>query len=145
MPTYHCTSPAGLLNDAARQRVATAITDTHEALTGAQGFFAQVLFHELASGRSFVGGVPSAEPPLFVHGQIRAGRSPETRERLVCALVDTLGVAAGLPQERIWVYVSELPPGQMAEYGVSLPQPGDEAAWLEGLPADLRRRLTADY
>jgi hypothetical protein len=35
----------------------------------------------------------------------------------------------------VWVYVTEIPAKQMAEYSHVLPDPGDEKAWLEELPA----------
>jgi hypothetical protein len=41
----------------------------------------------------------------------------------------------------VWVYVTEIPARQMAEYGHILPEPGDEKAWLDGLPAEDRAHL----
>lgn len=134
MPTYHCTTPPGELDAAGRQRMATAITVTHERVTGAPAVLAQVLFHEAAAGAHFVGGVPAAAPPVFVHGLIRAGRDAALRERLLAELVSAVASASGLPRERVWVYLGELPPAAMAEYGRPLPAPGEEAAWLAALP-----------
>ena len=42
--------------------------------------------------------------------------------------------ATTLPRGSLWAYLSELPPGQMVEYGHILPEPGMENAWLAGLP-----------
>ncbi|WP_245253933.1 hypothetical protein [Paraburkholderia sp. LEh10] len=41
--------------------------------------------------------------------------------------------AAAIERRYIWVYVSELPPSQMVEYGNVLPEPGSEAQWLESM------------
>lgn len=138
MPTYHCTTTAGLLDGAAKARIAAEITRIHQAVTGAAAFFAQVIFSEVAAGDYFMGGKPLAGDQLFIHGHIRAGRSAVDRQKLVSALVDAVGTAATLPKRSVWVYVSEIPPRQMAEYGHVLPEPGDENAWLQGLPAEDR-------
>jgi phenylpyruvate tautomerase PptA (4-oxalocrotonate tautomerase family) len=138
MPTYHCTTPAGLLDTDQKAAIAAAITRIHNAVTGAAAFFAQVIFTEIAKGNHFMGGVPLASDQIFVHGFIRAGRSVPDRERLVTELVSALADCSGLPARSVWVYVSEIPPRQMAEYGHLLPEPGGEAAWLDGLPADDR-------
>jgi hypothetical protein len=72
---------------------------------------------------------------VFVHGHIRAGRSPERKRQLLLELVAAVASAGAIAPNRIWAYVAELPPGQMAEYGHVLPEPGEEGAWLAGLPA----------
>jgi hypothetical protein len=41
--------------------------------------------------------------------------------------------AAAIERRYIWVYVSELPPSQMVEYGNVLPEPGSEVQWLESM------------
>jgi phenylpyruvate tautomerase PptA (4-oxalocrotonate tautomerase family) len=138
MPTYHCTIPAGLLDAGKKSAIAAAITRIHNAVTGAASFFAQVIFTEVAKGNHFMGGAPLASDQIFVHGFIRAGRSVPDRERLVTELVGALAGCSGLPTKHVWVYVSEIPPRQMAEYGHLLPEPGSETAWLEGLPPDDR-------
>jgi hypothetical protein len=33
----------------------------------------------------------------------------------------------------VWVYLVELPPHSMAEFGYLLPEPGDEQAWADAL------------
>lgn len=81
------------------------------------------------------------EDQVFVNGQIRAGRDVETRQNLLHELLATTAKASALPTHQIWVYLSELPPGQMAEFGHSLPPAGQEEAWLRKLPAWLQDRL----
>jgi phenylpyruvate tautomerase PptA (4-oxalocrotonate tautomerase family) len=138
MPTYHCTSPAGLLDAGSKSAIAAAITRIHNTVTGAASFFAQVIFADIAKGNHFMGGAPLASSQIFVHGFIRAGRSVADRERLVSEMVTALADLAGLPRKSVWVYVSEIPARQMAEYGHILPEPGGEQAWLDGLPAEDR-------
>jgi phenylpyruvate tautomerase PptA (4-oxalocrotonate tautomerase family) len=100
-----------------------------------------VIFTELAAGNHFMGGTPFTSSQVFVHGFIRAGRSVADRERLVREIVAATADHSGLPQTCVWVYLSEIPARQMAEYGHLLPEPGGEAAWLDALPLDDRNHL----
>jgi phenylpyruvate tautomerase PptA (4-oxalocrotonate tautomerase family) len=138
MPTYHCTSPTGLLDAGKKSAIAKEITRIHHAVTGAASFFAQVIFSDTAKGNHFMGGAPLASDQIFIHGFIRAGRSVPDRERLVTDMVTAIAGLAGLPKRSVWVYVTEIPARQMAEYGHILPEPGGEQVWLDGLPAEDR-------
>ena len=138
MPTYHCTSAAGLLDAGKKSAIAKQITRIHNSVTGAASFFAQVIFTEIAKGNHFMGGAPLASDQIFVHGFIRAGRSVPDRERLVTELVTAIAHLSGVPKKCVWVYLTEIPARQMAEYGHILPEPGGEQAWLDGLPAEDR-------
>ena len=138
MPTYHCTSPAGLLDAAKKSAIAAEITRIHNAVTGAAAFFAQVIFTDVAEGNHFMGGAPLSADQIFVHGFIRAGRSVPDRQKLVTELVAGIAGLSGLPKKLVWVYITEIPARQMAEYGHVLPEPGDEQAWLDRLPAEDR-------
>lgn len=138
MPTYRCTAPEGLLDPQRRAALASAITRTHSAVTGAASYFAQVLFEELPRGRYFVGAAPLNGGQIFVHGHIRAGRSAGDRARLVSELIAAVAAAAGLKRRNVWVYLAELPAHCMAEYGRVLPEPGGEQAWLDEFSAEDR-------
>jgi phenylpyruvate tautomerase PptA (4-oxalocrotonate tautomerase family) len=138
MPTYHCASSAGLLDAGRKSAIAKEITRIHNAVTGAASFFAQVIFAEIASGNHFMGGAPLTSDQIFVHGFIRAGRNVPDRQRLVTEMVTAIAGLSGLPKKLVWVYVTEIPARQMAEYGHILPEPGGEKAWLDGLPAEDR-------
>ncbi|MBB1495253.1 tautomerase family protein [Propioniciclava sp. MC1595] len=143
MPTYTVRTTTGRLNGDARATLARAITTAHTAATGAQGFFAQVVFEEVDADRHFVGGAPIADELVFVHGQIRAGRTPEQKAALLDALGGAVREALGVPRRAVWVYLVDLPPANMVEYGYVLPAAGDEAAWLASLDDDTRHHLNA--
>src|ERR1700724_1950523 len=102
MPTYHCTSPAGLLDAGKKSVIAAEITRVHNAVTGAAAFFAQVIYTDVAKGNHFMGGAPLASEQIFVHGFIRAGRSLADRERLVTDMVTVLAELSGLPKKSVW-------------------------------------------
>ncbi len=133
MPTYTVSTSRGQLDDATRPALARAITAAHTAATGAPGFFAQVRFEELEAGQHFVGGVPMTDDFVFVHGQIRSGRTPEQKRGLLDALVAAVAETIGIPRRAVWVYLVDLPSSNMVEFGPVLPEPGCEDAWLASL------------
>ena len=45
--------------------------------------------------------------------------------------------------DNIWVYICNLAPTDMVEYGHLLPAPGKEKQWFEQLPESLRRYLAS--
>lgn len=139
MPTYVCRATG--LDAKAMAELARAITQAHSEVTGAEGFFAQVLFEPLDPGRCFIGGGGLGRDHCFVHGHIRAGRSAQDRSRLIEQIVISVVSVLAIPRDAVWVYISELAPRAMAEYGELLPEPGDEARWLAGLPEATRRGL----
>lgn len=141
MPTYMCTSAAGLLDSTRKAAVARAVTAAHAEITGAPPYFAQVVFQEVAAGDHFMGGAPLSHEHLFVYGRIRAGRSAQDRNALVARLVKDVAAAAKLPAFSVWVYLLELPARAMAEFGHVLPEPGDEPAWAAALPEADRARM----
>lgn len=141
MPTYNVIVPEGRLSAEQKSNVAAAITETHNEVTKAPLYFAQVIFYEVKPGNYFVGGTPLSGDQIFVHGNIRSGRSPADKKALLTKLVSLVGKAAAMPESHVWVYIAELPPAQMAEFGHILPEPGGEAAWTAALPAADRERM----
>src|ERR1700737_5087162 len=105
MPTYHCTSPAGLLDAGKKSVIAAEITRVHNAVTGAASFFAQVIYTDVAKGNHFIGGAPLASEQIFVHGFIRAGRSVPDRQRLVTEMGTAIADLSGLQKHSGGVYV----------------------------------------
>lgn len=135
MPTYTVFAPAGRLSAAHKQQLARAITEAHNRHTGASTFFAQVMFRELPAGDWYIGGAPIEGEQIFLHGQLRAGRTPEVKHALLAELSEVLGGIPGIARNRVWAYLIDLVPEQLVEYGHFLPQPGGEAAWMAALPA----------
>ena len=140
MPTYTCTTRPGLLDDARRAAIAAAISRAHAAATGAPVYFAQVVFDERA--HRFIGGAP-ADAHVMVRGDIRAGRTVAQRTGLVEAIAREVAAIAGVATTDLWVYLAELAPTDMVEFGHVLPPPGREREWLEALPPALRADLLA--
>ncbi|UCH46939.1 MAG: tautomerase family protein [Betaproteobacteria bacterium] len=138
MPTYTVLAPAGQLSGQQKRTIAENLTRTHNQITGAPLFFAQVVFVDIADGNWFMGGTPLESDQIYIHGHIRGGRSAEMKRKLVLGLRDALAKGAALPTSRVWTYIVELPPAHMVEFGHVLPEPGEEATWLAGLPPEDR-------
>jgi phenylpyruvate tautomerase PptA (4-oxalocrotonate tautomerase family) len=135
MPTYFCTSANGRLTSEQKGRIAGEITRIHAEVTGAPAFFAQVIFNEVKPGDWFMGGAPLTHEQIFVYGHIRAGRAAVDKTRMIKLMAEAVTTAAQAGSGRaVWVYLNELPPRQMIEFGHVLPEPGDEPAWTAALP-----------
>jgi phenylpyruvate tautomerase PptA (4-oxalocrotonate tautomerase family) len=143
MPTYTVTYSNTQFSDSQLENIAQAITQTHNQCTGANTYFAQVIFKETPSGKHFMGGKPVHDSQIFLHGQIRAGRSPEIKEKLLINMRDALMNSSGVSKDQIWVYLLDLPPEQMMEYGEVLPPSGKETEWFANLPSELQTKLKA--
>jgi phenylpyruvate tautomerase PptA (4-oxalocrotonate tautomerase family) len=127
-----------LLTASQKKRIAAEITRAHGAATGAQCFFAQVIFIDIPAGNHFMGGVRIETRQIHVHGHIRAGRTEEQKKGLLEDIMSSLHAVTGLEKRYLWAYISELPPTHMVEYGHVLPKPGTEAEWLKSLPEEDR-------
>lgn len=141
MPTYIVSAAANRLTQQMKLRIASRITESHSDATGAQGFFAQVIFQDIAEGNHFLGGSPLKADHIFVHGYIRAGRTLNQKRRLLESIVSVIVEASATESRYVWAYISELPPSQMVEYGNVLPEPGHETEWLESLSTEDRAYL----
>lgn len=141
MPTYTVTSMPGCLDGAKREKIASEITRIHSEATGAPTYFAQVLFLEVEADCYFVGGMPLRGYQVFVNGQIRAGRTCESKDKLISEIVDAVTAVSKLSKNNIWVYITDLLPRQMVEFGHVLPEPGDEAKWTAALPEPDRAHM----
>jgi len=63
------------------------------------------------------------------------------REKLMLSIMKDVSRIAGIEEDSIWVYLCNLEPTDMVEYGHVLPKPGGEKAWFEGLPDSLKTYL----
>jgi phenylpyruvate tautomerase PptA (4-oxalocrotonate tautomerase family) len=142
MPTYTVTVANLSLTAEQENSIAGAITESHQANTGAHGFFAQVLFKAIAAGKHFIGGKICRTSQVYVHGLIRAGRSADAKSNLIKDIAKKVAEIAGLRPEDVWVYLQDIPAAQMVEFGRILPEPGAEQEWLQGLSPQKIRELT---
>ena len=80
MPTYTIKYSNIKLSNNQKKRIAESITKVHHLMTGANKFFAQVIFHQNKSKSHFMGGKVVKTKEIFLNGQIRGGRSPKVKK-----------------------------------------------------------------
>ncbi len=142
MPTYTVTNSNFNLTNKQQKDLAQGITKVHNVVTGANTYFAQVIFNKTKKNNHFMGGKKVKEPSLFLLGQIRAGRPKKTKDRLISNLKNILVKKTKLDETQVWVYIVDLPPAQMIEYGAVLPESGKEVQWFKGLSNKLKKKLS---
>jgi phenylpyruvate tautomerase PptA (4-oxalocrotonate tautomerase family) len=92
-------------------------------------------------GNHFLGGTKLDCDQIFVHGTIREGRPTDMKDALMARLTADVAVASQMKPNCVWVYLSELPPNQMVEFGHVLPLHGEEVEWSAALPEAEKARL----
>ena len=141
MPTYTVAGFDGCLDAQKKAKIASAITRVHSETTGAPICFAQIIFKNYGPGDYFVGGAPLQDQQVFVHGQIRGGRTAEIKDALISQMLAAVSEAAELDCNKAWIYLVDIPARQMVEFGHVLPEPGDEPAWMAALPETDRKMM----
>ena len=142
MPTYTVTNSNFNLTAKKQKDLAQGITKVHNVVTGANTYFAQVIFNKTKKNNHFMGGKKVKEPSLFLLGQIRAGRPKKTKDRLISDLKNILVKKTKLDETQVWVYIIDLPPAQMIESGAVLPESGKEGQWFKSLSNKLKNKLS---
>lgn len=145
MPTYIVKAPPGL-TPAQKSAIAQAITDRHHEATGAPRFFAQVVIEEDGPAQDrYLGGVAASAADkgghIWVRGDIRSGRSKSVKETLALNIMRDIAQITDVNEAFVWVYLNEIAPTNMVEYGRVLPPPGGEEDWFASLPSELASQL----
>ena len=141
MATYSVYFAGVSLSTHQKYAIAQDITKIHAEVTGAEAYFAQVIFKALDTPDFFMGGLLFDEPHLFLSGQIRSGRSEQTIKQLLVELEISLQRTTKLASHQIWAYIDEIKPSQMIEYGQILPAVGFDKVWFSTLPANIQKKL----
>ena len=143
MPTYTVTNSNFTLNSKQKTDIAKGITKIHSRVTGANTYFAQVIFNKTKDNNHFISGKRVKEQQIFLLGQIRAGRSSRIKKKLIIGLRDIIIKKTKLDTSQVWVYIVDLQPSQMIEYGAILPKSGQERKWFNNLSPKLKKKLLA--
>ena len=141
MPTYIVKYSNFNLSQRQKNSLASDISNTHSKFTGANTFFAQVIFQKNEKNSHFMGGKLIKTKEIFLNGQIRSGRTAKIKNQLILGLRKILIKNTNLKKEFVWVYLEDLLPDQMIEYGKILPRSGQEKQWFDSLSSSLRQRL----
>ena len=70
MPTYTVTNSNFNLSSKQQKKLAEGITKVHNIVTGANTYFAQVIFNKTNKNNHFMGGKKVKEASMFLLGQI---------------------------------------------------------------------------
>ena len=141
MPTYFVNSSNLKIEKKIKEKLAKKITKIHNEATGANKYFAQVIFNKTKLGDHYMGGKTVSKPEIFIYGHIRSGRTAKVKNKLITGLREIIRKNTRLKKDNIWVYILDLKPNQMIEYGELLPKSGDEKKWFNNLPRKLKKRL----
>ena len=141
MPTYTVKYSNFNLTKKKKSLLAREISNTHSKFTGANTFFAQVIFQKNENNSHFMSGKLVKTKEIFLNGQIRAGRTSKVKKQLILELKKILIKNTNLRNDFVWVYLEDLLPDQMIEYGEVLPKSGQEKKWFNSLSPSLRKRL----
>ncbi len=142
MPTYICSTAANRLTAGQRAKIAQAITTVHSEEALAPRYLVQVIFKEVGPSENYIGGKPAPTSHIWIRADIRAGRTESQRTTLQLRMAREVCEIAGALPDDIWVYLNELLPSNMVEFGQLLPQPGEEKQWFHSLPSALQERLS---
>ncbi len=138
MPTYVCYLPRDRFSPDQKRQIVDAITFRHSEATGAPSYFVQVVIEEVQADR-YLGGEKTSDH-IWVRGDIRTGRTEEQRTGLMTKMMKDISLITSVRQENIWIYLCNLDPTDMIEYGHVLPAPGQEKAWFESLRWEQQRQ-----
>ncbi len=141
MPTYTVKYSNINLSQKQKKSIAKDITNSHSKFTGANTFFAQVIFQKNEKDAHFMGGKLVKTKEIFLNGQIRAGRTSRVKKKLILDLKKILIKNTKLQSNFVWVYLEDLLPDQMIEYGEVLPKSGQEKKWFNSLSSSLKKKL----
>ena len=121
MPLYTCISDART-DDAKRQAIALAITESHCSHTGAPPEFVHVTFNDYL-GRT-------SKSTLRIVGNIRSGRPPEVKSSMHAEIIGKAAKILSVSSDQITLTLQEMPAEWAMEGGHVLPAPGTEADWM---------------
>ena len=141
MPTYTVKYSNFNLSQKQKNSISDDISNTHSKYTGANTFFAQVIFQKNEKNAHFMGNKLVKTKEIFLNGQIRAGRTLRVKKKLILGLRKILIKNTKLRSDFVWVYLEDLLPDQMIEYGEVLPKSGKEKKWFNSLKPNLKKRL----
>ena len=141
MPTYIVRSSNIKFSQKRKNEIAKEITQTHNKITGANSYFAQVIFDNNKQNNHFMGGKIVKDQQIFLYGHIRAGRTNKIKNQLIKTLRNAIIKKSSIKKFNVWVYLLDLPPAQMIEYGEILPKSGKEKKWFNSLSKSLQFKL----
>jgi phenylpyruvate tautomerase PptA (4-oxalocrotonate tautomerase family) len=143
MPMYQCHCPVGTLSDTVRPEVVKEITRIHCENTGAPSSFVHVVFQDLPAGALYTDNKVDLRTSTITC-TIRAGRTVATRQQIMKEISAAWSRLTGQPENQLWIAVFEVNSETVMEFGLVLPAPGGEEAWMAENAAALASAQSAN-
>jgi phenylpyruvate tautomerase PptA (4-oxalocrotonate tautomerase family) len=150
MPTWTCFTTQGQLTLEQKEEIARVCTDVYLEEFGLARYMTQVLFHEIATGDRYIAAKPARPDLIFLRCDVREGRTADQKARLLHGVQQGVAKAADVPEEAVWIYLNDLPPFNIMEWGHIMPHLGavsDDRAlpqdqpWFAELSAPMQASL----
>ena len=87
MPTYFVNTSNIKFKKNIKEKLAKKITKIHNEATGANKYFAQVVFNNTKRGDHYMGGKMVLKPEIFIYGHIRSGRTAKIKNKLIIRIL----------------------------------------------------------
>ena len=131
MPLYSITTP-NALNKETKEALVNLVTDAHCGIMIAPEQFVHVMFSD---------GIPIREDKsLYIHANVRLGRSDESIDKLCNTLIPGCASILGVSEEGIHINLLEIEAKWCIEGGFIMPSPGEEDEWMEKVTSALAQR-----
>jgi phenylpyruvate tautomerase PptA (4-oxalocrotonate tautomerase family) len=134
MPLYICAADRGAIPDGAKGQIAREVTRVHCEITGAPPTFVHCFFFEKGSPQiALLEHVfrSSSDKPYVLFGNLRAGRTEQTKDRVIHDMCRGVAAILGIDRDAIDMATQDIPAKWVMEGGDLLPEPGEEEAWLQ--------------
>jgi len=125
MPLYRCAIREGISTEEQRAHIAKEVVRVHCGVTAAPPSFVHAFFQERKADE-----LPPGKA-AFMLGSIRWGRTDEQKAEIVADLTKALADTLGCDASEVGVATVDVPSKWNMEGGELLPEPGEEAEWLE--------------
>lgn len=134
MPLYLCSSTDGhTIPQSLKQKISQAITDVHCHVTGAPPTFVHVFYFD-AEQVTLLQSLWQAEDttaPYQLFGNIRSGRTDEIKLKLIAGMRQAVAQLLEVELASVGMATRDIEAKWVMEGGDLLPEPGEEAEWLE--------------
>ena len=78
---------------------------------------------------------------LALGNKLKPSEVAKVKKKLIVGLREIIKNNTRLNKDNIWVYILDLKPSQMIEYGEILPKSGGEKKWFKNLNINLKKKL----
>ena len=143
MPMYQCQSPVGTLSESVRPEVVKEITRIHCENTGAPSSFVHVVFQDVPAGAHYTDNKVDLRTSN-INCIIRAGRTVAARQQIMKEIAAAWSRLTGQPENQLVIRVFEVNSDTVMEFGLILPAPGGEEAWMAENAAALASAQSAN-